>query len=117
MAKAKDFSKVNTDNIYSSTIAEATQEPQEKPKKRKTRKTYDAQDTAEFMQDMKTSGRKGIKLPRMNLALSPESYDYVKRMSRAAGMSYGEFINKILQDHKQAHIAVYENIMDVRKSL
>jgi len=124
MAKAKaDYSKINTENIYSSTIAEAVQdeheaqEAQEAPKKRKERVTYNAQEAADFMQDMRTTGRKGLHLPRINVAFSPDVYDYVRTMSKAAGLTYTEFINKIIIDHKKTHEDIYQRAIDIRNSL
>lgn len=120
---AKDFSKVNTDNIYSSAIAEATQETpkaQKAPKTQKAhkeRKTYDTQEAAEFMRDLKTAGRKGVKLPRVNLAFAPEVYDYVKTMSKISGLTYTEFINKILSDHMKSHGETYKKALEIRDSL
>ena len=111
---AKDFSKVNTENIYSSTIAEATQEA---PKTRKERRTYNAQETAEYMNDRRTTGRKGMHLPRINIAFTPDVYDYVKVMSKATGMSYTEFVNKILSDHKDSHGELYARAVEIRNSL
>lgn len=113
MAK-KDFSKV------AETISQATQEApaaQEAQKKNKPRKTYTAQEAAEFSSSLKTAGRKGVKLPRVNLAFSPEIYDYVKTMSKASGMTYTEFLDKILRDHKEAHADTYQKIVDIRNSL
>lgn len=117
MAGKKDFSNINTGNIYNSTIAEATQEAPAAQEKRKTRKTYNAQEAAEFLSDMKTAGHKGVKLPRINLAFSPEVYDYVKTMSKASGLTYTEFINRILQDHKEAHADTYKQAIKFRNSL
>lgn len=117
---AKDFSKINTQDIYNKTIAEATQEApdtQEEIKARKERVTYTEQETAEFMQEMRTAGRKGVHLPRINLAFNPEIYDYVKTMSKAAGMTYTEFINKILCDHKASHEDIYKKAVEFRNSL
>lgn len=111
---AKDFSKVNTGNIYADAIAEATQEA---PKAQKERRTYDTQEAAEFMQDLKTAGRKGLKLPRVNLAFAPDIYDYVKTMSKITGMTYTEFINKILRDHKAEHEETYKKAVEIRDSI
>lgn len=113
MAK-KDFSKV------AETISQATQEApdtQEAPKTRKPRKTYNAQEAAEYASSLQTAGRKGMKLPRVNLAFSPEIYDYVKTMSKAGGMTYSEFLDKILRDHKEKHADTYQTIVDIRNSL
>lgn len=116
MAK-KDFSKVNTGDIYSKTIAEATQEAPVAQETRKTRKTYSTQEAAEFMQDLKTTGRKGVKLPRINLAFSPEVYDYVRTMSKVTGMTYTEFINRILKDHMDNHGDTYQQAIKIRNSI
>ena len=66
---------------------------------------------------MRTAGHKGVKLPRINLAFSPDIYDYVKTMSKASGMTYTEFINKILQDHKEKHADTYQQAVNFRNSL
>lgn len=113
MAK-KDFTNINTGNIYADVITEATQEPQEK---RKPRKTYNTQETQELMQGLNTTGRKGVKLPRINLALAPDMYDYVKTMSKASGLTYTEFIDRILRDHKEKHGDAYNKAVEIRESL
>lgn len=117
---AKDFSKVNTENIYSSAIEEATQEApatQKTQGAQKTRRTYDKQEAADFMSDLKTAGRKGLHLPRVNLAFTPEMYDYVRTMSKISGQTYTEFINKILQAHKAEHEAIYKQALKIRDSI
>lgn len=119
---AKDFKGITAGKVKS-TIAEATQEAsevqeaQEAPKKNKPRKTYTAQEAQEFSNSLQTQGRKGVKLPRINLAFTPEVYDYVKTMSKAAGMTYTEFINHILQAHKEAHADTYQQAINIRNSL
>ena len=117
MAKRKDFTQINASNIYSSTIAEATQETQEEPKTRKPRKEYTAQEALAFMEDMQTRGRKGAHLPRINIAFSPGMYEYVKVMSAASGLSITAFVNKILQEHRDAHEDMYKRALDFRKDL
>lgn len=114
MAKKKDFTKV---------IAEATQEPQEaqekqaKPRKQKERKTYTDAEAAEFLQNMKTTGRKGVKLPRINLAFAPDLYEYAQTMARAAGISYTEFVNSVLRQHMNEHADTFKKAIEFRKSL
>lgn len=122
---AKDFKGITAGKVKS-TIAEATQEApaaqeaqeiQEAPKKNKPRKTYTDQEAAEFSNSLQTTGRKGVKLPRINLAFTPEIYDYVRTMSKAAGMTYTEFIDHILQAHKAEHADIYQQAINFRKSL
>lgn len=114
MAKKQDYNKINTGNIYSDAIAEATQEPQSKYKERKT---YDAQEAEAYANGLNTSGRKGLKLPRVNLALAPDMYDYVKTMSKISGMTYTEFIDKLLRDHKATHGDIYAQAVKIRESI
>lgn len=110
MAK-KDFSKINTGDIYSASIAEATQQPH------KTRKTYDAQEAAELSNGLNTSGRKGLKLPRVNLAMAPDMYDYLKTMSKASGLTYTEFVDRLLRSHKETHGDAYAQAVKIRESI
>ena len=118
MARKKDFTGIAAAGKVKSTIAEATAEPaQEAQEKRKARKTYNAQEAADFLEERKSAGRKGVKLPRYNVAFAPSLYDYIQTMARAAGMSYTDFINMVLQQHKDAHADAYEKAIEFRKSL
>lgn len=121
MAK-KDFTQVNTDSVYD-TIAQATQLEGWKPMgdrisgKRKERRTYSKEEEQQILETMQTSGRKGIKLPRINLAFSPANYDYVVTMSRVRGENLTQFVNHILQEHREEHDDVYQKALEFRNSL
>lgn len=122
MAK-KDFSEVNTGRVYD-TIAAATAEPeqeaqevQETTKKYKPRKEYTAQEKLDFMQEMRTSGRKGVKLPRINLAFAPDVYEYIQIMSRVRGESMTDFVNIALRQHIEEHRDLYDKAIKFRNSL
>ena len=39
-----------------------------------------------------TQGRKGAKLRSMNIPVTDEEYEAIRRGSRAAGMTYGEYV-------------------------
>lgn len=124
MAK-KDFSAVNTGRVYD-TIAAATAEPehtqetaeaQETLAGRKPRRTYNAQEAAEALQTLKTSGKKGLKLPRINLAFAPDTYEYVQIMSRVRGETMTEFVNLALRQHMEEHRDLYDKAIEFRNSL
>lgn len=128
MAK-KDFSQINTNRVYG-TIAEATAEPeqeatgvmpeaetQEAAGERKPRRTYSEQEAAEIMQSLRTSGRKGIKLPRINLAFSPEVHEYITIMSRVRGENLTQFVNMVLKQHMEEHLDIYQKALEFRNSL
>ena len=128
-AAKKDFSGINTGRVYG-TIAEATAEPEQATQEaaeieqmqpaqeaRKQRKTYTEQEAAEMLQNMQTSGRKGLKLPRINLAFSPELHDYITTMSRVSGENLTQFVNHVLQEHMEAHRDVYDKAIEFKNSL
>lgn len=134
MAKKKDFSNVNTNPVYN-TIADATaplpgqlditgkvvkaerEAERTVTEPRKDRKGYTQAEKDLFAENLQTAGRKGCKLPRINLAFSPQVYDYVKTMSRAQGITLTEFCNKIMQQHMEEHRAIYEKAVEFRNSL
>lgn len=118
MAK-KDLTQINTGRFYNSieNATAETQEEQEAQQGRKPRRTYTEQEAQEIMQSLKTSGRKGLKLPRINLAFSPEIYEYIKTMSRVSGQSMTDFINAALQQHLNEHRDIYEKAIEFRNSL
>ena len=122
MAK-KDFSTINTGRVYEA-IADATAEPvqevqekQETKKKYKPRKTYTEQEAQEFISELKTTGRKGLKMPRINMAFSPEIYDYIQTMARVSGITLTEFVNLAMKQHKEEHKDLYEKAVEFRNSL
>lgn len=122
MAK-KDFSQVDTGRVYDM-IAEATAEPeqeaQEKQQKKtahKPRKMYSAQEAQEFKEQMKTSGHKGVKLPRINLAFAPDVYEYIQIMSRVRGDNLTAFVNLALRQHMKEHGDLYEKAKEFRDAL
>lgn len=106
MAK-KDFSQVN-DVIAQATVGEG---------KRKPRKEYTEQEAAEIAETMHTTGKKGIKLPRINLAFSPSNYQYIEIMSRVRGENLTQFVNKIIAEHREQHGDLYEKAQEFINSL
>lgn len=103
----KDFSQV--DNVIAqATVAQG---------KRKPRKEYSAQEAAEIAETMHTTGKKGVKLPRINLAFSPSNYQYVEIMSRVRGENLTQFVNKIIQEHREQHGDLYEKAQEFINSL
>ena len=115
MATKKDFSEMKTGRVYD-TITEATAE-KEPIKKNKPRKEYTPEERLQFMESMKTSGRKGAKMPRINIAFVPEVYEYIKIMSRVRGETMTEFVNISLKNYMEEHKDIYEKAIEFRNSL
>jgi len=84
---------------------------------RKERKTYTEEEARAAMEAGTTCGRKGVKLPRINLAFYAKNYDYIKTMALITGVSMTEFINTIITQHRESHSETYEQALSFRKEL
>lgn len=125
MAK-KDFSSISTAPVYR-TIAEATRTEELKAApledttaagtRRKERKTYTPEETAAFIQNGQTVGRKGVKLPRINMAFSPDNYEFIQTMARVRGQSLTEFVNHIIRLSMDQNQEIYKRAIEFRNSL
>lgn len=140
--KKKDFSAVNVNPVYNA-IAEATAPTEQLPgqlaiidtngtiaeetpaadaqeaqkKQYKPRKTYNAEEAAEAMDSLQTAGKKGVKLPRINLAFTPANYEFCKIMAQVRGQNLTEFVNDILREARETHADIYEKAIEFRNSL
>ena len=56
----------------------------------------------------KTQGRKGCKLPRMNLTFSQENYDYLKVIAPYCGTNVTAILNKLVDKYREEHWDLYE---------
>ena len=56
-------------------------------------------------------------MPRVNFAFRPSIYEYVTVMARVSGMNMTEFINKVLEDHMQEHMDLYNKALEFRDKL
>lgn len=128
MAKNKrDFSAINTDPVYN-TIANATAEPeaqevpeaQEKedvPVLEKKVKTYTDQEALELMETMRTSGRRGLKMARINMAFRPGVYQYIQTMAKVRGQTLTQFLNDAMEEHMKLHDDIYRQAIEFRRKL
>jgi len=140
--KKKDFSSVNVNPVYDA-IAEATEQLpgqmaidatgaiiteetpaqdaqeviEEQKKQYKPRKTYNAEETLAALESLQTSGKKGVKLPRINLAFTPANYEFIKTMAQVRGQNLTEFVNDMLTEARTSHADIYEKAIEFRNSL
>lgn len=63
-----------------------------------------------------TAGRKGAKLPRMNIAFAPEIYDYIQTMSRVRGETLTDFVNHVLRQSMDDYADIYKKAQEFRNS-
>ncbi len=52
---------------------------------------------------MQTQGRRGCKLTRYNLGLTPANLEFVNIVSRVKGQSKNEFINHVINAYRESH--------------
>ena len=115
MAK-KDFSGINTERVYAQ-LDQVTAEPEPERKQYKPRKTYTDEEALEAMLTMNTTGKKGVKMPRINMAFAPDIYDYCKTMSQVRGEPLTKFVNYALRQFMNDHIDIYKKAIEFRNSL
>ncbi|MCD8287188.1 MAG: hypothetical protein LUD50_08200 [Clostridia bacterium] len=118
MAKQPDFSTINTGRQETGVNTGAVYAAIERGKD-----TFNAQPMAspdeqrERRKNMKTQGRKGCKLPRINLAFSPDNYEFARIMARATGQSITRFVNLCLQKYKEEHEDLYQQARALAEQL
>lgn len=121
MTTKKDFT-TNVNKVHSSIAAATAAEPvinEAEPitEPRKDRKTYTMEQAADFLANGQTTGHKGVKLPRINMAFYPDVYDYVQTMSRVTGQTMTDFVNAILRNYMAENSEIYEKARAFRDSL
>ena len=112
MASKKDFSAANTGRVYS-TITEATAEAQEVLH---PRKVYSEKEAQEMREAGTTQGRKGCKAVRINMAFSPDLYDYIRTMARVRGESVTKFTNFVFRQSMAENETLYKKAQEFKES-
>lgn len=64
---------------------------------------HDAQEVHEVLSTSmpRTQGRKGRKLPRINMAFTPENYEFLRAHSRMNGLTMTEYVNSLIKKDRQ----------------
>lgn len=115
MSKKDNYDEINTSRAYSQARDASGSAPKRGPGR--PRKGYTPEEARRYMESGATSGRKGLKMPRINVAFDLDVYDYVKTMSHATGKSMTEFINEALRQHSQKNDKLYQKVLEFRKEL
>jgi predicted DNA binding CopG/RHH family protein len=71
----------------------------------------------ETIKERTTPTEKPAKLPRVNLALSPEAFDYIKTVSKATGQTQQAFIQMIINKYMAEHKETYKAAKKLLNSL
>ena len=111
MAK-KDFSAINAD--YSSALLSSLEQA---TARKGQQSSASPEEQAERAADLKTQGRKGCKAVRINMAFTPENYEYIQTMSRLRGQSLTAFVNKLIDKHREQNADLYEQIKAIKDKM
>lgn len=114
---AKDFSNLNTgramqqmQTAQGAHVAQEVQEVQEKQEKqRKPRKRYTPEEAQKILESGRNAkGLGGVKMPRMNMAFTPQNYDFIATLATARGQNYTEFVNHMVDLYREQYKDQYE---------
>ena len=114
---AKDFSNLNTgramqqmQTAQGAHVAQEVQEVHEKQEKqRKPRKRYTPEEAQKILESGRNAkGLGGVKMPRMNMAFTPQNYDFIATLATARGQNYTEFVNHMVDLYREQYKEQYE---------
>ena len=100
MAVKKDFSTINTEKVFNSIETATSRKGQQG--------TASPEEAAQRAAQLRTQGRKGCKAVRINMAFTPENYDFVKIAARATGQTMTKFANQIIEQYRADHAEDYK---------
>lgn len=72
-----------------------------------------AEDVQKAQEALQTQGRRGYKLQRINMGFTPANLDYIRTMSRAKGMSQTQFVNQLIERHREEAGDAYTKIKEL----
>lgn len=99
MAK-KDFASMNTGRVYEA-MEQATNE-------KGRQGTASPEEQAARASSLRTQGRKGCKASRINMAYTPENYDFIRVMARIRGTTMTDFANFAIEQYRTEHKEIYD---------
>lgn len=100
MATKKNFADIQTGRLYGN-IEQANSKKGQQGKA----SPEEAHDRAEAL---RTQGRKGCKLTRINMGFSPSNHQFIKVMAKATGQTMTEFTNFVIDAYQREHPEIME---------
>ena len=77
-------------------------------KMQKRQAEQDEQVVQDAQEALKTQGKKGMKMPRINMAFSPSNIDFVRVMAALKGQTMTQYVNALLDREREANGEAYE---------
>lgn len=105
MAKKQDFTQINTGRTgeAAGTAGKVYGAVEQATSAKGQQGTASKQEAAERAAQLKTQGRKGCKATRINMAFTPDNYDFIRVMARATGRTMTEFTNEVITAYRNEH--------------
>lgn len=66
---------------------------------------------------LNTQGRKGMKAARINMAFTPENYDFIRVMSGIRGESMTNFVNYVIEESRRTNGTKYEQAKAITEDM
>ncbi len=98
---AKSFDGMKTGRVNNS-LAQATSRKGQQGK-------ASPEEAKERADQMKTQGRKGCKAVRINMAFTPDNYEFIRVMSKLRGETQTAFVNYMIERFASEHGAGVED--------
>ena len=76
-----------------------------------------ADDVQKAQEALQTQGRRGYKLQRINMGFTPANLDYIRVMSKAKGLSQTQFVNQLIEKHREEAGEAYNKIKELLGNL
>lgn len=89
------------------------QETQAVQEKQGVQDTLNAHDVQQKQKALGTQGRKGQKLPRINMAFSEINLEYLQLMSRIEGLSMTAYVNRLIESDREKNTEVIERAKEI----
>lgn len=71
----------------------------------------------EAQDELRTQGRAGMKLPRINLAFSPTNYEFIKIMAAMNGQNLTQYVNDIITAERERKADAFAKVKAIKDNL
>lgn len=110
MAKGFKNKVSNAQPVYN-TIMSSAQEAQ------RTQEVQEVSPAPAASEVKSTQGRKGAKLPRINMAFSPERLEYLRVMAALRGVSVTRYVNDLVERDMAQNSEIYDRAKGLSHSI
>ena len=73
-----------------------------------TQQLQEEQQALNIQETQATQGRKGAKMPRINMAFTPSNLDFLRIMAGIKGQSITRYVNALVEKEREENGATYE---------